>query len=76
MKPDFSMRGSAIWPVAQAIALGPVPDAITTVELSSMQRAAAPRRVAEPLPTYGGEGLQSGVDLGSNSALLDRMDDL
>jgi hypothetical protein len=41
-----------------------------------LQRAAAPRRVAEPLPTYGGEGLQSGVDLGSNSALLDRMDDL
>lgn len=41
-----------------------------------LQREAAPRRVAEPLPTYGGHGLQPGVELGSNSALLDRMEAL
>lgn len=37
-------------------------------------RPAVSRRVCEPLPTYGGHGLQSGVDLSSTSALLDLMD--
>lgn len=41
-----------------------------------LQRGTGARRVAEPLPMYGGSGLQAGVDLGSNSALLDRMDAL
>ncbi|MCO4099511.1 MAG: CopG family transcriptional regulator [Gemmatimonas sp.] len=41
-----------------------------------LQRGTAPRRVAEPLPTYGGSGLQAGVDLSSNGALLDHMDAL
>ena len=36
MKPDFSMRGSAIWPVAQAIALGPVPDGSMKPQLAAM----------------------------------------
>lgn len=40
-----------------------------------LQRAKAPRVVRESLPTYGGRGLQPGVDLESNSALLDRMDE-
>lgn len=28
-----------------------------------------------PLPTFGGTGIQAGVDLGSNAALHDRMDE-
>ena len=39
-----------------------------------LMRPAAPRRVCEPLPTYGGNGVQPGVDLSSTSALLDVMD--
>ncbi len=31
-------------------------------------------RVREPLPVYGGNGLQPGVDLSDTSALLDVMD--
>jgi hypothetical protein len=31
------------------------------------------RRVSEPLPTYGGEGLRPGVDLSDSSALEDLM---
>lgn len=31
-------------------------------------------RVAEPLPTYKGRGLQAGVDLDDSAALLDLMD--
>lgn len=40
-----------------------------------MQRAAAPRRVCEPLPVYGGNGVRPGVDLSDTSALLDLMDE-
>lgn len=32
------------------------------------------RRVAEPLPTYAGAGLQAGVDLTDSAALLEAMD--
>ena len=39
-------------------------------ELRQSPRA---RRVAEPLPTYGGKGLQPGVDLSDSSALDDLM---
>jgi hypothetical protein len=39
-----------------------------------MQRAPEMRRVCEPLPTYGGGGLQAGVDLSDSNALLDLMD--
>lgn len=31
-------------------------------------------RVCEPLPTYRGEGVRSGVDLADSSALIDVMD--
>ncbi len=41
-----------------------------------MQRSPASRRVCEPLPVYGGQGLRPGVDLGDTSALLDLMDGL
>lgn len=40
-----------------------------------MQRATEPRRVCEPLPVYGGNGLRAGVDLSDTSALLDLMDE-
>lgn len=39
-----------------------------------LSRPATPARVCEPLPTYQGQGLQPGVALDSNSALLDLMD--
>ena len=39
-----------------------------------MQRGDAPKRVCEPLPVYGGQGLRPGIDLADNSALLDLMD--
>ena len=39
-----------------------------------MQRTEAPKRVCEPLPMYGGNGVRPGVDLGDTSALLDAMD--
>jgi len=39
-----------------------------------LQRESAPKRVCEPLPAYGGEGLRPGVDLSDTSALLDLMD--
>lgn len=39
-----------------------------------IQRAPEMRRVCEPLPTYGGVGLQPGVDLSDSNALLDLMD--
>jgi len=38
-----------------------------------LRRSAAPKRVAEPLPTYRGKGLQPGVDLSDANALEDRM---
>lgn len=41
-----------------------------------LERGALPMRVAEPLPTYGGQGLQPGVDLSNTGALADRMDGL
>ena len=34
-----------------------------------------PRGLLAPLPTYGGTGVQPGVDLTSNVALRDRMDE-
>ena len=40
-----------------------------------LQREHSPKRVCEPLPTYGGEGLRPGVDLSDTSALLDHMDE-
>ena len=40
-----------------------------------MQRPAKPRRVSEPLPVFGADGLRPGVDLSDNSALLDLMDE-
>lgn len=39
-----------------------------------MQRTEASRRVCEPLPIYGGNGVRPGIDLGDTSALLDVMD--
>jgi hypothetical protein len=39
-----------------------------------LERTRATRRVREPLPTFGGQGLHPGVDLGDNSALLDLME--
>lgn len=39
-----------------------------------MQRTVGASRVCEPLPTYGGTGLQPGVDLASTRQLLDVMD--
>lgn len=39
-----------------------------------LQRGAAPARVCEPLPVYGGQGLHAGVELDRNGALLDFMD--
>ena len=36
-------------------------------------RSPRARRVAEPLPTYGGKGLRAGVDLSDSSALEDLM---
>ncbi|MCH7227505.1 hypothetical protein [Haloferula sp. A504] len=41
--------------------------------LLSRGPADAPTPV-EPLPTYGGRGLQDGVDLDNNAALLDLME--
>ena len=38
-----------------------------------LKRPVRPRRVAEPLPTYRGKGVQAGVDLSSASALEDLM---
>lgn len=38
-----------------------------------LRRSATPKRVAEPLPTYGGKGLQPGIDLADANALEDRM---
>ena len=34
-----------------------------------------PREPLVPLPTYGGTGVQPGIDLTSNTALRDRMDE-
>jgi hypothetical protein len=42
---------------------------------AELQRPRSARRVAEPLPTYRGEGLRPGVDLSDNSALDDHMQD-
>lgn len=39
-----------------------------------LSRGTTPRTPGEPLPVFGGQGLQPGVDLASNSALLDLMD--
>jgi hypothetical protein len=38
---------------------------------AELQRGAGPRRVAEPLPTYRGQGLRPGVDLTDAGALED-----
>jgi hypothetical protein len=35
----------------------------------------SPARVREALPTYGGDGVQPGVDLDDGAALLDLMDE-
>lgn len=40
------------------------------------RRAASAAGEPEPLPTFGGRGLQPGVDLDDSAALLDRMDGL
>jgi len=40
---------------------------------NELQRATVPRRVAEPLPTYRGNGLHPSVDLSNSAALEDIM---
>jgi hypothetical protein len=40
---------------------------------AELQGGAGPRRVAEPLPTYRGQGLRPGVDLTDAGALEDLM---
>ena len=40
---------------------------------AELLQSARARRVAEPLPTYRGTGLQPGVDLSDSSALEDLM---
>ena len=40
---------------------------------AELQRGTRPRQVAEPLPTYGGQGLRPGVDLNDAAALEDLM---
>lgn len=40
---------------------------------AELQRGTRPQRVAKPLPTYRGDGLQPGVDLTDASALEDVM---
>lgn len=50
---------------------------LTAVIEEALRQALAPprRRAARPeLPTYRGRGLQPGVDLDDNAALLDRME--
>ena len=40
---------------------------------AELRQPVGARRVAEPLPTYGGKGLHPGVDLSDSSALEDLM---
>ena len=40
---------------------------------AELRQSTRPRRVAEPLPTYRGKGLQPGVDLSDSSAVEDLM---
>jgi hypothetical protein len=40
-----------------------------------IRRDAKPSRKAEPLPTYRGKGLQSGIDLDDTAGLFDLMED-
>lgn len=40
---------------------------------AELQRSAHSTRVAEPLPVYGGDGLQPGVDLSDGDALEELM---
>ena len=40
---------------------------------AELLKSARARRVAEPLPTYRGKGLQPGVDLSDSSAMEDLM---
>ena len=40
---------------------------------AELQGGSRPKGVAEPLPTYGGQGLRPGVDLSDASALEDLM---
>lgn len=42
---------------------------------AELQRGTRPRQVAEPLPTYRGEGVRPGVDLTDAGALEDVMSD-
>jgi hypothetical protein len=42
---------------------------------AELLQSARPLRVAEPLPTYRGQGLQPGVDLSDAAALDDLMSD-
>jgi hypothetical protein len=42
--------------------------------LEALDRTPSPEPDVPPLPTFGGRGLQPGVDLDDTSALLDRME--
>ena len=52
----------------------PVGEVIEDALRSFLDRA-GDARYAEPLPTYGGSGVLPGVDLSSNTALREAMDD-
>ena len=47
--------------------------ALAALESQVRPPTAAPAGVAPPLPTFGGEGLQAGVDLDDSANLLDLM---
>jgi hypothetical protein len=49
-------------------------DLVADALRKEMRTPSMSARVCEPLPTYGGRGLQPGVDLSDTSALHDLMD--
>lgn len=49
-------------------------DLLSAALRHELSRAAAPRAVCEPLPTYRGQGVRDGVQLTDNAALEELMD--
>jgi hypothetical protein len=61
---------------AKAARLGrPVAELIEEAVRDSLRTSPREARPVEPLPVFGGSGTQPGVDLGSNAAVRDVMDE-
>src|SRR5688572_27991103 len=73
MNPAFSMRGKAMWSVAQAMALGPVPDGSMKPQLAAQAAGSASRigsmPVAAMIPATTGMMPLAAATLDANSVM-------